>query len=332
MFAGDVKKELAMLPDTKQPVLSRGGVINAEDYFRSFHRPQDTVIIAQSPQVAQALYPDAPSKLNFVGAFVMDAGAQTGTGSSATDDDNKHGTGNGELDRQSSSLIGEQDGGVFGGRATLAAIREFIDRDLDRKPIYMGWGSMTCKSPEHMVQLCIKALEYSGHRGIVLGGWARLSLELLESVCSNRQMIDYAKANVLFVAKAPHEWLFPRVACAVHHGGAGTTNAALRAGIPQVITPVWLDQYNHAQLVEKLGVGIGTKQFQRLNAMDLAGAITDTLMTRHRTAKVGDAERATDGCERTNTSGVCTTLKTRGEWSALLVWLRPSSRESSELA
>ncbi|MGW7056631.1 glycosyltransferase [Streptomyces sp. NPDC054887] len=42
--------------------------------------------------------------------------------------------------------------------------------------------------------------------------------------------------------EVPHEWLFPRVAAAVHHAGAGTTAATLRAGIPSVPIPVMLDQ------------------------------------------------------------------------------------------
>jgi sterol 3beta-glucosyltransferase len=60
---------------------------------------------------------------------------------------------------------------------------------------------------------------------------------------------------VLTVDAVPHQAVFPRVAMAVHHGGAGTTTAAARAGVPQVILPHILDQYYWAHRVERLGIG-----------------------------------------------------------------------------
>merc|ERR1712032_1370389 len=69
-------------------------------------------------------------------------------------------------------------------------------------------------------------------------------------------------------------WLFPRCACTVHHGGSGTTAAALRAGKPTVITPVFLDQFDHAEMVSRLGVGVGTRQLQKVSVSVLAAAIT----------------------------------------------------------
>ena len=62
--------------------------------------------------------------------------------------------------------------------------------------------------------------------------------------------------------------------CIVHHGGAGTTNAALRSGVPTIITPVFTDQFDHAHIVNKMGNGIGfSKQFQHISAEELGGAI-----------------------------------------------------------
>lgn len=132
-----------------------------------------------------------------------------------------------------------------------------------------------CKLPEHMVLMATEALRESNRRGIILGGWAQLSQQLLEHATEDETLFQYAKDNILFVDRAPHEWLLPRVSAAVHHGGAGTTNASLRAGVPTIITPVFLDQFDQAYLVEQLGVGIGfSKQFQRISTKELADAIS----------------------------------------------------------
>eukprot|EP00971_Amphidinium_carterae_P043449 855038-Amphidinium_carterae.1 len=61
--------------------------------------------------------------------------------------------------------------------------------------------------------------------------------------------------NMLFVDSCPHEWIFPRCLCTIHHGGAGTMCAALRSGVPTLITPVAVDQFRNATVVEGLGVG-----------------------------------------------------------------------------
>merc|ERR550525_261722 len=62
--------------------------------------------------------------------------------------------------------------------------------------------------------------------------------------------------SVCFVDVAPHEWLFSRCACTLHHGGAGTTQAALRSGVPTIISPFSFDQFMFASWVEGLGCGI----------------------------------------------------------------------------
>merc|ERR1719424_1766648 len=102
---------------------------------------------------------------------------------------------------------------------------------------------MTCKSPEYMVEYVAKAIMMSNQRAIVLGGWAELNLALLKHASTDAKLIEYAEANIMFVSKIPHEWLFAQVACTVHHGGAGTIGTALRAGTPTIVTPVFLDQY-----------------------------------------------------------------------------------------
>ncbi len=89
---------------------------------------------------------------------------------------------------------------------------------------------------------------------------------------------------------APFSWLFPRMAAVVHHGGAGTTSAGLRAGVPSIIVPFFADQPFWGQRVADLGVGPAPIPFKRLTADRLAQAIqiavTDQSM-RQRAAELG---------------------------------------------
>jgi len=101
-------------------------------------------------------------------------------------------------------------------------------------------------------------------------------MSALTNATKDTALIAYAEKNILFVESVSHEWLFTKVLCTVHHGGAGTTVAAMRAGVPTIITPVFLDQFDHAYLVNKLGVGIGFgKQFQKITAEELGNAIKE---------------------------------------------------------
>merc|ERR550525_815337 len=98
-----------------------------------------------------------------------------------------------------------------------------------------------------MTCLAVRALMKSKSRGIVLGGWAGLEVGKLQGQADTQQMLDYVAEDVLFLKTAPHEWLFPRCSCTVHHGGSGTTAAALRAGRPTIITPCFVDQFSNAK-------------------------------------------------------------------------------------
>jgi UDP:flavonoid glycosyltransferase YjiC (YdhE family) len=103
----------------------------------------------------------------------------------------------------------------------------------------------------------------------------------------------------VFVTEAvPHDWLFPRMAAVVHHGGAGTTGAGLRAGVPSIVTPATNDQPLWARRVKALGAGPAPILRKRLTASRLAHAIhvavTDESI-RKRAAELGEKIRAEDG-------------------------------------
>jgi len=158
----------------------------------------------------------------------------------------------------------------FGGKE-VQLMAEFIK--AGPPPVYMGWGSLTVGTAEAMMCLAARALKFSGKRGILLSGWAKLNPGMLAGQPDSQELCDYLKKNVLIVDTAPHEWLFPQCAVTVHHGGAGTTVASLRSGKPVVVTPCFFDQFMYADMVARLGCGMGMPQFQKVTPQALAAAI-----------------------------------------------------------
>jgi sterol 3beta-glucosyltransferase len=157
--------------------------------------------------------------------------------------------------------------------------------DAGPPPVYVGFGSMVDHEREEMIRLIIEALARSGQRAILLGGWSELgSLELPDFI--------------LRVDSVPHDWLFPRVAAVVHHGGAGTTAAGLRAGVPAVIVPFTVDQPFWGWRVHALGVAPQCILRRKLTAEKLAVAIDqavhDYTMAR-RAKELGRKIRSEDG-------------------------------------
>ncbi|MBK8900463.1 MAG: glycosyltransferase family 1 protein [Anaerolineaceae bacterium] len=144
-------------------------------------------------------------------------------------------------------------------------------------PVYVGFGSMTNRKPEETAALVTAALKQTNQRAVLLSGWGGLrAADLPETIF----MLD----------AAPHAWLLPRMAAVVHHGGAGTTAAGLRAGVPSIIVPFFADQPFWGNRVAQLGVGLQPIPRQKLTAELLAAAIqtavSDQLM-RQRAAELG---------------------------------------------
>ncbi|MCP4593378.1 MAG: glycosyltransferase family 1 protein, partial [bacterium] len=109
-------------------------------------------------------------------------------------------------------------------------------------PVYVGFGSMMSRRAEQTTRITLDALKQSGQRGLIATGWGALSQSDLPD-------------EVFLIESVPHDWLFPRTAAVVHHGGAGTTGAGLRAGVPGIVVPFGGDQPFWARRVEALGVG-----------------------------------------------------------------------------
>lgn len=107
-----------------------------------------------------------------------------------------------------------------------------------------------------------------------------------------------ASDDIFFADSLPHEWLFPRVAAVVHHGGAGTTGAALRAGVPSVVVPFTMDQPFWGSRVEALGAGpkpIPRKRLTEKRLADALGLATGDAQMRTLAAELGAKLREEDG-------------------------------------
>jgi sterol 3beta-glucosyltransferase len=155
-------------------------------------------------------------------------------------------------------------------------------------PVYIGFGSMANRTPQRTAQLVQEALELSGQRGILAAGWGGID---------NANLPD----NIFALDSIPHAWLFPRMAAVVHHGGAGTSAAAFRAGVPSILVPHLGDQPFWAKRVTELGVGPHPIPRRKLTAKRLAAAITVATTDQHmqaRAAALGECIRAEDGVAR----------------------------------
>ncbi|RUL74021.1 glycosyltransferase [Dyella choica] len=139
-------------------------------------------------------------------------------------------------------------------------LRAFLD--AGPKPIYVGFGSMVSTHAEQFTKTVLEAVRRSGQRAVLATGWGGLAGEE-----------GTQDGSIFFTRGAPHDWLFPRVAAAVHHGGAGTTAAAVRAGIPSVIVPFFGDQPFWGRCLQREGAAPPIVDRRSMRAETLAAAI-----------------------------------------------------------
>jgi sterol 3beta-glucosyltransferase len=155
-------------------------------------------------------------------------------------------------------------------------------------PIYIGFGSMSTRKPEETADLVIKALKETNQRALLFSGWGGLQKSDLPD-------------SVFMIDSIPHSWLFPRVAAVVHHGGAGTTAAGMRAGVPSIVIPFFGDQPFWGKRAAELGIGPSPIPRKELTAERLVDAIQQTINNksmRQRAADLGSRIQSEDGVNR----------------------------------
>jgi UDP:flavonoid glycosyltransferase YjiC (YdhE family) len=178
----------------------------------------------------------------------------------------------------------------------------FLDRPLDPQPsdglreflasgsapICVGFGTMLDADPMATCGLVVEALRRAGRRGVIVRGQYSLRGARLPDTVFALDSVD-------------HGWLFEQCAAVVHHGGAGTTAAALRAGVPSVVVPHMSDQHSWARRLQQLGAAPPPIARRRLSAQRLYEAIT--LAVTHpgigeTAAALGERIRREDGIAR----------------------------------
>ncbi len=166
------------------------------------------------------------------------------------------------------------------------ALQQFLE--AGPPPVYVGFGSMGNRAAGDTLALVRLALLQAGQRGIV---------QIEQAVPGP----DPAFPGLFRLATVAHDWLFPQVAAVVHHGGAGTTAAGLRAGVPSATVPVGIDQFFWGHRLAALGVGLLPLPRYSLTVEQLAAAIRQLVgdaALRRRADGVGQRVRAEQGVQQ----------------------------------
>ncbi|MDJ0708474.1 MAG: glycosyltransferase [Leptolyngbyaceae cyanobacterium MO_188.B28] len=163
------------------------------------------------------------------------------------------------------------------------ALQAFLE--AEPQPFYIGFGSMISRNPEKLAQTVISALEANQQRAVICSGWGNIGKANLPP-------------SIYMIDEVPHDWLFPRVAAAIHHGGAGTTAATLKAGIPSIVVPFFADQPSWGRRLEQLGVSPATHPQKGLTCDQLTSsiqAIVDNASFREQAQQLRTKLQAEDG-------------------------------------
>ncbi len=167
-----------------------------------------------------------------------------------------------------------------------AELQDFLN--AGPPPVYFGYGSMRDADPRTTLQMVEEALNRTNSRGVLVAGWSDASS-------------DWSSERLFVTNNVPHDWLFPRMAAVVHHGGAGTTAAGLLAGAPTLIVPVIADQAFWGRRMEDLGVGPGFIPRTRLTVDRLTAALQAMIQSstmRERASDIGARLAAENGTVR----------------------------------
>ncbi|WP_222108315.1 glycosyltransferase [Streptomyces sp. SAJ15] len=161
--------------------------------------------------------------------------------------------------------------------------------DAGAPPVYVGFGSMPMHASTDVAQVAVEAVRARGRRAVVARGWADLAL-------------TDGRDDCFVVGEVNQQALFGRMAAVVHHGGAGTTTTATRAGVPQVVVPQATDQPYWAGRVA--GLGIGAAHDGPTPTFDSLSAALGTALA----PEAGARARAVGGTIRTDGAAVAARL------------------------
>jgi UDP:flavonoid glycosyltransferase YjiC (YdhE family) len=158
-------------------------------------------------------------------------------------------------------------------------------------PVYIGFGSIVVDDPDALTRTIFDAISRTGVRALVSKGWGGIGGEAMG-----------LPDGVFMLGNCPHDWLFKHVSAVVHHGGAGTTAAGIKAGKPTVVVPFFGDQIFWGSMIARAGAGPVPIPYKKLTSENLATAIETALRPecKARAQQLGEKireEKGTDvGC------------------------------------
>ncbi|KAI8368694.1 hypothetical protein BD560DRAFT_398455 [Blakeslea trispora] len=204
------------------------------------------------------------------------------------------------------------------------ALMDFLHKPNDNRPIvYIGFGSIIVPDPEETTRMIVNSVIKANVRAIICKGWsARTSSQVnhgltkktsrhkksrseadIENIKQaedeqeedSEYILDQHPGTIYQIDSVPHDWLFPQIQGVVHHGGAGTTAAGLRAGLPTVIKPFFGDQRFWSQRVEELQVGVCLTKLKEGPLTEALKTITQNEAMVIKARKLGEAIQKENG-------------------------------------
>jgi len=160
-------------------------------------------------------------------------------------------------------------------------LKEFLE--AGKPPVCVSFGSMVNKDAEKIDAIIRESLRRTNNRGIILSGWGSTKRE--------------STNDLLYLESTPHDWLLPKCKMLIHHGGAGTTSAALRAGISQIVVPFMADQPFWGSRVYAVGVAPKPIRVNRLSVEMMVSAMAEaeSKIILERAQVTGQGIRSEDG-------------------------------------
>ena len=160
--------------------------------------------------------------------------------------------------------------------------------DAGPPPVYIGFGSIVVDDPDALTKAVFGAIIKAGVRAIVSKGWGEIGGDSAD-----------VPEGVFMLGNCPHDWLFKRVSAVVHHGGAGTTAAGIKAGKPTVVVPFFGDQIFWGSMIAKAGAGPAPIPYKKLTAENLGAAILEAIRpeTTARARELGEKMKEEKGAD-----------------------------------
>lgn len=153
-------------------------------------------------------------------------------------------------------------------------------------PAVVSFSSLVVPDPERLSQMLFESVRQARCRAVIQHGWSRLAREGMQS------------SRIMSTGFVGHDWLFPRARCVIHPGGAGTTAAALQAGVPAIVVPTVGDQPIWAELARGIGCAAAVIPYGALTVEKIVSALRMALHNENlqaRACAIGKEIRTEDG-------------------------------------